>query len=57
MQSPSLGEAETRVDQIQVLRTIEKIDNGGAGKSKMVGSSAALQENTLRVFSIAVEGS
>ncbi|TGO69828.1 hypothetical protein BOTNAR_0006g00140 [Botryotinia narcissicola] len=45
-----LGEAETRVDQVQVLRTIEKIDNDGAGKSKIVGSSTVLQENTLRVI-------
>ncbi|TGO41837.1 hypothetical protein BHYA_0016g00660 [Botrytis hyacinthi] len=43
--------------KIQVLRAIEKIDNGGAGKSKIVGSSTVLQENTLGVISIAVEGS
>ncbi|KAF7920088.1 hypothetical protein EAE99_008209 [Botrytis elliptica] len=58
MQSPFLGEAESRVDQIQVLRMMEKIDNGaGKSKSKTAGSSTVLQENTLGVISIAVEGS
>lgn len=55
MQSPFLGEAESRVDQIQVLRMMEKIDNGaGKSKSKTAGSSTVLQENTLGVISIAV---
>ncbi|KAF7874444.1 uncharacterized protein EAF02_008421 [Botrytis sinoallii] len=41
-----------------VLRMIEKIDNGaGKSKSKTAGSSTVLQENTLGVISIAVEGS
>ncbi|KAF7939944.1 uncharacterized protein EAE98_000071 [Botrytis deweyae] len=41
-----------------VLRMMEKIDNGaGKSKSKTAGSSTVLQENTLGVISIAVEGS